>query len=196
MVCWMDLITDMVECVLINAPLPWSGHSVSHSSFDLRHCTLQCFVAIARNACINVCTPHTPSSFAHRTLAVSLSPSVSLSISVFHTHTHTHTHTTHTYIFLFWSNAAHLPSSLNNLVGFAKGKIILNLRIVVPNKGTVTFLVVRVSWHLALPWPSGYSIKVAMKEVDSMLYPLPSVQLKAKYTGNNWRNILPHVLMG
>lgn len=116
-------------------------------------------------------------------------------VCVSHTYTHTHAHA-YTLVFLFWSTVAYLPCSLYNLVGFATRKIILNLRIVVPNKGTVTFLIVCVSWHPIFPWPSGYNIKVAMKAIDSVLYPLPSVQLKAKYTGSNWRKNLPCVLMG
>ena len=156
---------------------------------DLHHCTLWCFVVAVRNACINLCTPHYP--IPMNTCA--LFQFLCLCLCVSHIHTHTYTYTL---VFLFWSTVAYLPCSLYNLVGFATRKVILNLRIVVPNKGTVTFLIVCVSWHPIFPWPSGYNIKVAMKAIDSMLYPLPSVQLKAKYTGSNWRENLLCVLIG
>lgn len=52
-----------------------------------------------------------------------------------------------------------------------------------------------VSWHTTFPWSSCYNIKVAMIAIDSMLYSLPSVQLKANYISSNWRIYLPYVLI-
>ena len=99
---------------------------------------------------------------------------------LFLSHTHRDIYT-HILVFSFRSTVAHLPRSLYNLVGLATTKVFLSLGIAVATKGAGTFLTV--SWHLAFPWPSGYNIKVAMKAIDSMLYPLPLVQLKAKCTG-------------
>ena len=64
---------------------------------------------------------------------------LSLSLSLSHTHRDIYTYML---VFLFWSTVARLPHSLYNLVGFASRKVFLNLRIAVPNKGTVSFLTV------------------------------------------------------
>ena len=64
---------------------------------------------------------------------------VFLSLSLSHAHRNIYTYIL---AFLFWSTVAHLPQSLYNLVGFATRKVFLELRITLPNRGAVTFLIV------------------------------------------------------
>ena len=88
---WKDLITDMVECVLINAPFPSSDRPVSHWSFDLHHCTLPCFAVAVRNACVSLPGPHRP--IPTTPVHSCDSSAVLLSLSLSHTQRHIYTHT-------------------------------------------------------------------------------------------------------
>lgn len=119
--CWEDLIPDVAECVLINAPLLESGHSVSPLSFDPHHFYMMlCFQ-----------------------MPVQIDPPLTIPSSTYallHTRAHTQPPPPpHTDLFQS-STVAHLLCSLCKLVSHTPRKVAPHLRAVIPSTGTVTFL--------------------------------------------------------
>lgn len=105
------------------------------------------------------------------------------SLSLSHTHTHANA-CTHTYDFVLIFNCATSTLFFIPVGGPCTRKVAL--RIVVPNKGPETLLIVCVSGHPMFPRPSGYNIKVAMRAIENIFIPC-SVQLNINYTGSNWK---------